>query len=214
MIHEDNEKLTILDNIIRSNRYNYIYIDDNRIYGTLDNSVFINDIKKIKGKNTLVKRIYFTPLKPVFRPNNNQMILYLIQDEVIAGYIQGSTDTSEINDSYDIMIDYVSISDEHRGKKLCKLITQLFLLNVNLSYGRNLSFALLNIGKEIGCKCYYDAFTENGYLTFFYETNNYKIIGEPKNMTKNLCSVYKDQMISMIFIYRNLSGGKSKKTNL
>jgi len=194
-----NNKITFLVDILKNHKLEYMYIDDNTINGTLNSNVFKNNFKK----NISIKRIYSS--KIYFTPDKNNIILYLIDNTNIIGYIKASCDSSNINkqisEHSDIIIDYVSIDDKYRGKKLCKLMIKLFLLNANLSYGRNLSFCLYNIGRDISCKCYFDAFTDFNYSTFFYNLNkNFEVIGKKSRMNRNICNLSKENFLIMIFI--------------
>lgn len=233
-------KLIEVTNQIKRKGYDYIYIDDNRINGTLDPSVFkdvkklyyikksgqkkyvkagINpailnsflskeglDITALKEDDFAEKQIYSHPT--VFSYNKDMINIYLTEGETVIGYITGSSDTSEIPTSnFDIVISYVNIDPRHRGNKLCKLMTQLFFLNVNLSFESNLSFGLYNIGEEISCKCYFDAFTECGYQTFYYNIDDDLQNTEGTIMPRNLCS---NDVIIMIFLYVDTSSGKYK----
>lgn len=197
-----NNKLTFLVDILKSHNLHYMYIDDNTINGTLNPNVFKNNLKgKILRKGIYSSKIFFTP-------NKNNIILYLIDNKDIIGYIQASFDSSNINNKIsehsDIIIDYVSINEKYRGKKLCKLMIKLFLLNANLSMNRNLSFCLYNIGGDISCKCYFDAFAYFDYSTFFYNLNKkFEVTEKKSRMNRNICNLSKDYLI-MIFIKENL----------
>jgi hypothetical protein len=237
----NNIKLIEVTNKIKSKGYDYMYIDDNTINGTLDSSVFQNvkklyyitksgekkyvraginppllnlflskeglDITALKEDDFPDKQIYSH--SKVFSYNKNIINIYLIEGETVIGYITGSSNTSEIPTSnFDIVISYVHIDPHHRGNKLCKLMTQLFLLNVNLSFETNLSFGLYNLGEEISCKCYFDAFTECGYETFYYNVYDDLRNTEGKIMSRNLCS---SNVIIMTFIYGDIASGKYKR---
>jgi hypothetical protein len=233
-------KLIEVTNQIKSKGYDYMYIDDNTINGTLHPSVF-QDVKKLyyikksgekryvsAGINPALLNFFLskdgldiTALKEddfpdkqiyshsnVFSYNKDMINIYLIEGETVIGYITGSSNTSEIPTSnFDIVISYVHIDPHHRGNKLCKLMIQLFLLNVNLSFETNLSFGLYNIGEEISCKCYFDAFTQCGYQTFYYNVDDDLQNTEGKILSRNLCS---SNVIIMVFLYVDTASGKYK----
>lgn len=239
--------LSIITNEIKHMGYDYMYIDDNGIHGTLDSNPFINvkkyyyidskgkkrymphtrdigiinrnlkernvDSSLLKEDETISKEIYSYPL--FFTPNENNMNLYLIQGENVIGYVTGSSDTSKITEineitettgaKIEIVISYVNIDNNYRGKKLCKLMVQLFLLNVNSTYSKKLSFFLYNVGGIAACRCYFTSFNECGYDTFYYTVDD----KEQKTMTnKELCN---ENMLRMVFLYRGIPGGKRKK---
>lgn len=181
--------------------------------------------KKGLDKSLLRKRtinvISLFSQKPYFYPGKTNKMLYLLKNNVVIGYVDGNSTDNKLNDlgSYEVYIDYVSIIDEYRGKKLCKLMVQLFLLSVNDSNNKKLSFLLINAGKEIACKCYFNAFNECGYTSFLYnyDVENNKLMDTQNElvrikMSPSTCDSDINIQTFMGFIYRGSSGGKTKKT--
>ena len=103
---------------------------------------------------------------------------------------------------------------------------KLFILNANVSAGKNLSFSLINSGGKNACICYTKAFDECGYNVRYIANDDYPDI--LTEMTVNLCIekyTNDDESIYMVFEYseeksesnkRKRSGGKrsgSKRKN-
>ena len=237
---------------IKRSGYDYAYIDDNGIQGTINaenfkdveiakyyyndgneyivrptNLILAQFSMERKGLNVgLLKKITDNAKslylqKPYFYPGKTNKILYLLKNNVVIGYVEGNSLDSKLNElgSYEVYIDYVFIIDEYRGKKLCKLMVQLFLLSVNDSSNKKLSFLLINAGKEIACKCYFNAFNECGYTSFLYsyDVENDKLVVNQnelvrEKMSPSTCDSDIDTLTFMGFLYSGSSGGKTNKT--
>jgi D-alanyl-lipoteichoic acid acyltransferase DltB (MBOAT superfamily) len=90
-------------------------------------------------------------------------------------------------------------------------MVQLFILNTNFSNKQKLSFGLMNIGKDISCKCYFDAFNECGYTSFshIYDEDGSDNLIKTK-MTRDSCDI--NYEMYMEFIPNMSSGGNYKKS--
>jgi len=135
---------------------------------------------------------------------------------------QSESDTENATDEYQVYINNVDIDSDSQGKRLCKIMVQLFLLNANASAGENLSYWLTNAGGQISCRCYTNAFKECGYKVFGYieEPHGRDEITTKKEMTVDLCkTIYSDpdddgDHIQMGFVYSGVSGGKRSGSKL
>lgn len=254
----DNTNLSNVISQIQALGFDYMYIDDDGIEGTLDpnvfrtvkryyylnndgNEVYLSEDKKIAEdivkqldlndeldddeiyqEENFSKQIY--SFDDVFYEGMRKTNIYLIDKKVesplVICRILGTFNTFGTNrltgEAFDVEIEHVEVNENYRNKKLCKLMTQLYLLIVNKRHKRNLSFALYNINeaKDISCKCYFDAFNECGYVANYYQLNiAFKILAKGTNMTKNLCDEKKNDMLLMTFRYRDIGtfGGKKNK---
>lgn len=170
-----------------------------------------------------------------FIDDKTKKTLNLLKNNIIVGYVEGNTDdinfkmfSDYISDyKYDIYISNVNVNEEHRNKNLCKIIVKIFVLHINAVADKQLSYLLLNTGKDIACKCYYKAFHECGYNVFAYKYNVDE--GELNSFSTpiiniNECGNHEPHLASemlMAFIYNKQYGGKNilrntkktKKTN-
>ena len=151
-------------------------------------------------------------------------MLYLLKDKGVIGNsdkeVVGSIKSNwekpkkynDEQDEYQVYINNVDIESDEQGKRLCKLMVQLFLLSANDSAGQNLSFHLTNAGGKISCRCYTNAFRECGYKTYVYIESDDDSIR--KEGTIELCEeLYPDpddtgEHTTMGFIYSGVGGGK------
>ena len=152
--------------------------------------------------------------------NGTNKTLNLLKNNRIVGHVKSNTNENDLqyfsDYKYDMYIFNVNVDEEHRNKRLCKIIVKLFVLNSNAMANTQLSYLLLNIGKDISCKCYYRAFNECGYDVFAYKYNVKE--GELDSVRTpiinvNECSKYDPDLAEemyMAFVYRGLYGGKNQ----
>ena len=195
-----------------------------------DDRILVNSIEL-----PILQLNYKTSEESIFFTGKGMRILYFLKDKGVIGNrdkeVVGTVVSTNngmkirVPDEYEVYIDNVDIDKYSQRKGLCKLMVKLFILNANVSAGKNLSFSLINAGGEKACRCYTRAFNECGYKVFGYinegDTKNIK-----KEMTVELCEdIYKnpadnhedDDSIYMGFVYTGvINGGKrsgSKRKN-
>lgn len=104
--------------------------------------------------------IKYKPIELTEIDLDNDSILYFIKDGIIVGYIYSVYETD-----FEFIAE-VAIKDSYRGLGLCKLMVKCMILNINLTYVKDLNYYLSNAGGYVACKCYIKAFQECGYSAY------------------------------------------------
>ena len=223
---------------------NYYYDEDginlpyDNVKFSVENKLEIHRLRfnqpKILPKSTQLPTLKLYNETRLFVKGKGMRMLYLLKDKGVIGNsdkeVVGSIKSNwekpkkynDEQDEYQVYINNVDIESDEQGKRLCKLMVQLFLLSANDSAGQNLSFHLTNAGGKISCRCYTNAFKECGYKVYAYVDDQY--INEDgdeddtrevrKEGTLEYCEeLYPDpddtgEHTTMGFIYSGVGGGK------
>jgi len=159
------------------------------------------------------KTTIYEPPKYKYDPMKENIILYLIDNNIIIGYVESSINHNCIS------IEMVKLKNSFIGKGLCKLLISQFI-NFTKYLGKN--YYLLNAAGLSSYMCYFKAFsTEYDVYTFqVADDKNFKGIVDQTFMKKTeepvVCD--NDYWMMMFFVKKNVlasasahEGGNNKK---
>ena len=192
---EIEKQLTDTVDQLQKLKYQYAFLSDGVTHSSM--GVDTNMINNSKQLNFEL---------PIYTLGNQ--VLYIIKQDIIIGYVIGNIITEDLHeymDESDIYINSVKINTQNQKKGLCKMMVKLFILCVNNSKNKYLSYILANTGGAVSCRCYINAFNECGYLSFLYD----EITTEKTLISNDMCS---DNIVFLKFSYTR-GGFKSSRIN-
>ena len=181
--------------------YSFLFIN---IDGKQESNLTDIDLSTMIRNSTIKSedKIIYRPHSFLIREN---IMFYLIKDDIIIGFIESSINKDRRLLAFDIYIDYLKLHPDFIGQKICKIMMKMFINTINIGKSEPLSFVLENFGGIPACRCYINSFSELGYTAFDAITTT--------NLSIDKCDEYDE--ILMGFMYgmeeQLVHGGKNKK---
>jgi hypothetical protein len=138
----------------------FIFIDKHN-YGNIDFLKRSNDETIIDVIKTLKHDIELE--LDNYSDGGVNLLCLIDESDNIIGFILGTVNATKY--SYNCHISNVYINVNQRGKKYCNLMMEYYIKKiVGLYSSLKLSFSLDNTGGERSCRCYTNAFHNNGFI--------------------------------------------------